>query len=359
MYLKEVVARASLQPNMLTLEWGIEDFLQVDKQLEKGDFLCFLVEESFPYSDLEQYLNNLGYNFVFIIKSKVNVANTNNKIFISSYSLDCIKKITLEQQNIHFIYAWNDMMLVDLALVKQIQLSDAFLVKLLFLIEERSFETVSKVLLLSNNCNGFMNYDKDLSNYGFIVGTLASMRYRFAKSNICCFDIDSVSSSYMYGFILREISSVNYNFEVCIRAGKRFVKKCLPYNISFSKDRFKLDGTVLIAGGLGGIGFEISKWLLKESDVNVVLLGSSSFVEFSNEQQNRLHDLQQIRPGLSYVPCDLLHEKAIKSKLLALKNDIKSVSTVLYLAGSYHELEDLALETEDLDCIHVKSRGLG
>ena len=74
--------------------------------------------------------------------------------------------------------------------------------------------------------------------------------------------------------LLRELDQADAEDAVCLRNGERYVARIEP--ISAPQHELAMvrgDGTYLVAGGLGALGLQVSRWLIEHGARNLVLLG--------------------------------------------------------------------------------------
>ncbi|MEO0459179.1 MAG: AMP-binding protein, partial [Cyanobacteria bacterium P01_A01_bin.114] len=82
--------------------------------------------------------------------------------------------------------------------------------------------------------------------------------------------------------VLRELRVLQLEREVAIRRGRRLIPALKQVNFTEIQPQeipFKQEGVYLISGGLGGIGVEISKYLLQHYQARLILVGRSPLPE--------------------------------------------------------------------------------
>jgi len=96
-------------------------------------------------------------------------------------------------------------------------------------------------------------------------------------------DLDPIASSESSALqLVQEIASHDAEDQMILREGQRLVARLYPLNMDASKDQpFKIhgDGSYLITGGLGGIGFETARWLGQKGARNLLLVGRTALPE--------------------------------------------------------------------------------
>lgn len=99
-------------------------------------------------------------------------------------------------------------------------------------------------------------------------------------------------------------------------------------------------GVYLITGGLGNVGFILSKYLLTRYDVKLVLIGrtalNASLVvgsEHSVHKPERLNYLQTLSPNVEYHSVDISDENEFLNLISTLNSRIGKINGVIHTAG--------------------------
>ncbi len=159
----------------------------------------------------------------------------------------------------------------------------------------------------------------------------------------------TINSSY----ILQELECLSKDKEIAYRQGKRFVKGLEKVNLRQETNQqlpFKQEGFYLITGGLGGIGLEISQYLLKNYQARLLLIGTSKLDE-SNQQDYSLENGQKVTEKIKRLQTlknlggDIIYKTVDVGNLTELKQEIQQVKNhwqskldgVIHLAGNYQE----------------------
>jgi len=79
------------------------------------------------------------------------------------------------------------------------------------------------------------------------------------------------------------------------------------------KYSFDSDATYLIAGGLGGLGRSIARWLVSRNARNLILLSRSR--AHGDAAQALLNELEAKGVNVATPPCDVSNKKALASVL--------------------------------------------
>lgn len=87
--------------------------------------------------------------------------------------------------------------------------------------------------------------------------------------------------------------------------------------------------TLLITGGLGGIGIEIVNFFYKR-DFNIIILDNKAKKIYTNIQFSKKKNF------INYIKVDLSNSKSIKKKLINIKKKYKNIDVLINCAGIQH-----------------------
>jgi amino acid adenylation domain-containing protein len=138
----------------------------------------------------------------------------------------------------------------------------------------------------------------------------------------------------------REILSFHPSDEVAYRDGKRLVVRLRKERRVVREKRempLKVGGAYMISGGLGGIGYELAKMLLKQFNAKLLLVGRTSVHRLSAERKDMLDHLSGMG-SVVYSNADICDFKAVESAVDNAESDWKQkLNGVFHLAGLPHE----------------------
>lgn len=103
-----------------------------------------------------------------------------------------------------------------------------------------------------------------------------------------------------------------------------------------AQQHFTSQDTVLVAGGLGGIGYALVKGLMKLNVKNIIIL---SRTVNSKSKQDRIRELQAKNSNVSVLECDIANSQQLKQVLDTLLADSVKVSHVFHCAGDGGDAE--------------------
>lgn len=154
--------------------------------------------------------------------------------------------------------------------------------------------------------------------------------------------------------ILKELTIDAKDSEVAYREGERWISGLEKINLpSLPKQLlpFKTGGTYLISGGLGGIGIEISKYLVQKYQAKLLLLGRTSLPESQSwetylqqggkvaEKIKTYQQLQQLDGQVIYEGVDICHLTAVQEIVQSTLSgwQAQQLDGVIHLAGLMQE----------------------
>lgn len=118
---------------------------------------------------------------------------------------------------------------------------------------------------------------------------------------------------------------------------------------------FRKEGVYVIAGGAGGIGFEISKYLSREFTSKLIWLGQSPI---NLEKQDKMKEIERLGGNVIYLQADIKNEVEVSSGISKAKEIFGAIHGFIHSAV---KLEDGILETMTsqslMNTVKVKSTG--
>jgi amino acid adenylation domain-containing protein len=167
--------------------------------------------------------------------------------------------------------------------------------------------------------------------------------------------------------VLNEVRGVHNDQLAAYRDGERLVPYLVKADGAPNNKKavpFKNGGFYLLSGGLGGIGKEISYYLLENYQAKLLLVGTTPLPPLSQREQqpdqdNRVsekmslyRDLQQLDGDILYHAADICDPEALKegiNKAKALWH--QDLDGILHLAGKFRECPLLEETREGLDAV--------
>jgi acyl-CoA synthetase (AMP-forming)/AMP-acid ligase II/short-subunit dehydrogenase/acyl carrier protein len=228
---------------------------------------------------------------------------------------------------------------------------------LLFLLQalekNQGFNQTIQLLFISSHLQAIYSDDPIAYEKSTVLGLLKTIPQELPKLNCCHIDLPFAEVEKNGVYILQEMQISSKEREVAYRNGQRLI--CRLEQVDFSSNpkssiTFKQGGTYLITGGLGGIGIEISRYLLKHYQVKLLLVGRTPL---KSEKHIKLYqELAQLGGEVIYEAVDICDLKQLQ--IIVKKAQFtwgENLDGILHLAGTFHEQQVLAETQENLAAI--------
>jgi amino acid adenylation domain-containing protein/non-ribosomal peptide synthase protein (TIGR01720 family) len=214
---------------------------------------------------------------------------------------------------------------------------------LLYLTKALPVNKPIKLYVITNNSQ--VIFKNEILDYGkaSIPGFLKTLSLE--ADNLSCRHIDiPFTETNIDQLVTNELYINKADNEVAYRNGKRYISQLTKVNISeLNKQPIQIirGGVYLVTGGLGAIGYEIAKLLLKEYQAKLILIGRTYLdkkQDIDSKDQpvkaERLKTLQQQSSEVVYHSADICD----LSKLLEIKVECeekwgRKLDGILHLAG--------------------------
>lgn len=162
-------------------------------------------------------------------------------------------------------------------------------------------------------------------------------------------DLRVENSDVNAAYILQELQVIQKEQEVAYRNGERLVPYLEKVDLRQEEKQelpFKAKGMYLISGGLGGVGVEIAKYLLKQYNVRLLLVGRTPLPERSTwethlQQENAVSERIRAYLSLEQLEGEVIYEAVDICDLTKLQQVVKQhcaswqceLNGVIHLAG--------------------------
>ncbi|MFK3905583.1 amino acid adenylation domain-containing protein [Bacillus safensis] len=168
-----------------------------------------------------------------------------------------------------------------------------------------------------------------------LAGLLKTIPQEWEGAEVSHLDIEAENVEQDAKHIAEELSAIHIKAEVSYRNGDRFVPKLEKVNMIEAPQTegfLEYEGLYLLTGGLGGIGFELSKQML-QFGLKLVLIGRTS-LEDSLEKKEALSQLKDVGDVI-YIQADVTDLRDVEQAIYeAEKHFGQSIRGVLHLAGA-------------------------
>ncbi len=228
---------------------------------------------------------------------------------------------------------------------------------LLFLVQAlakvQGFDHSVQLSFISSHIQSISSCDPIAYEKSAVLGLLKTIPQELPWLNCCHIDLPFTKVETNGAYILQEMQVSSKEREVAYRNGQRLVP-CLEKvdwtNKPKSPVSFKRGGTYLITGGLGGIGIEIARYLLKHYQARLLLLGRTPIPDKSTwnahldstdtiaQRLKVYQELEQLGGEVIYEAVDICNLKQLQITVEKIKSRWgKHLDGVIHLAGTVHE----------------------
>ncbi len=144
---------------------------------------------------------------------------------------------------------------------------------------------------------------------------------KLEMSTLDCRHIDIPSTE---KFPLQELLAKDQEDQIAYRQGVRYAARLVHKELNGDRNELKIDpaGSYLITGGLGGLGLEVAKWLVKKGAIHLVLVGRRASQDISI-------------PNATVVTAtvDIAKNASVQELMQKFGNDWPELKGVIHAAG--------------------------
>lgn len=137
--------------------------------------------------------------------------------------------------------------------------------------------------------------------------------------------------------LMNELLARSSESELVYRNEQRYVQRyqrVLPEHIASTPGPLKIRGRYLIAGGLGGIGRRVAKYLLETYQASLLLVGRQ--IESGSDQAQIMAELKQHPGEVVYRSVDICDQHALSSVVQEVEDSWAGMlDGVIHLAGTF------------------------
>lgn len=242
---------------------------------------------------------------------------------------------------------------------------------LLFLVQAfakvQGFDHSVQLSFISSHIQSISSSDPIAYEKSAILGLLKTIPQELPWLNSRHIDLPFTEVETNGAYILQEMQASSKEREVAYRNGQRLVPRLEKVDWTQkpkSPVSFKQGGTYLITGGLGGIGIEIARYLLKYYQARLLLVGKTPLPDKSTWKANQektdtlaqrlkaYQELEQLGGEVSYEAIDICDLKQLEIIVEKAKSQWgKNLDGIIHLAGTLHEQLVLEETQENLAAI--------
>ena len=197
---------------------------------------------------------------------------------------------------------------------------------------------------VTKNATDFWKSDIDLIQ-GVISGISRSFWKEFMDIRVFDLDVDrSVTQEDLAARVYTEVTSsvdhYNVSYEVIYdKSGKRYegkIRKVVSPVVNYSGlGDLDINGTVLITGGLGGVGYDITSYLMKQPNLKCIVL-TGRRPESDENVANKLNELRGLNEAIQikYITANVGSEADMKKIFDDINASSQPLTGVIHTAGT-------------------------
>lgn len=198
--------------------------------------------------------------------------------------------------------------------------------------------------------------------HGSLLGLIRTVPQEIPWLDCLHLDLPAGDAKANAALVLEELRGGVRETEVAYRQGERWIPRLRRVEFQNEEARelpFKRGGLYLLSGGLGGIGAEIARYLLRQHEARLLVVGRTPLVPenaqgnaaqrdaFVSERINTLRELEQLPGEIHYEAIDVCDLDEMREAVeRARRRWRRDLDGVIHLAGTYHEMP-LVEETRD------------
>ncbi|MDB9319482.1 non-ribosomal peptide synthetase [Nodularia spumigena] len=210
-----------------------------------------------------------------------------------------------------------------------------------------------QLLFISSHLQSIFSDDPIAYEKSTVLGLLKTIPQELPQINCRHIDLPFGEVDKNGILIFQEMQISSKEREVAYRNGQRLISRLEQVDFTNkpqSSITFKQGGTYLITGGLGGIGIEISRYLLTNYQAKLLLVGRTTL---TSEIHIKLYqELAQLGGEVIYEAVDICDLKQLQ--IIVEKAQFRwgeNLDGILHLAGTFHEQQVLEETQENLAAI--------
>ncbi|QLE39945.1 SDR family NAD(P)-dependent oxidoreductase [Nostoc sp. C052] len=316
-----------------------------------GAYLCQILSES----DLPYITISSGEDFCKINRSHYTITPQKAKDYQLLFESLAADNIIIGQ----ILHLWTyDKYIGEVKSLDALEQAQEYgIYSLLFLVQAlakvQGDDNSIQLLFISSHIQSISSSEKIAYEKSTILGLLKTIPQELPWLNSRHIDLPFAEVEKNGAYILQEMQVSSKEREVAYRNGQRFVPRLEKVdwaNEPLSPIPFKQGGTYLITGGLGGVGIQIARYLLKYYRARLLLVGRTSIPEKSTwnthldkedaiaQRLKAYQELEQLGGEIIYEAVDICDLKQLQIIVEKAKSRWgKNLDGIIHLAGTFHE----------------------
>lgn len=149
-------------------------------------------------------------------------------------------------------------------------------------------------------------------------------------------------------YLVNEFANNFSDHEIYYVKDKRYVLNLAPVTSFGQRAEFiKKLGTYIIVGGLGGIGYELAKYLLEHYKIRLIIVGRT-YIELGSEHEIKLKQLENINNKIRYIVADISNNNEVDCITDLLIESNEKPDGIIQMAGYFNSSTLLNLSEQEI-----------
>ncbi|WP_432402985.1 thioester reductase domain-containing protein [Wukongibacter sp. M2B1] len=281
--------------------------------------------------------------------NKVDQMNYSIRLGYEEDYLTLINSIKEDGFNVHTILDLTN--IEKKAQQSMLSISTEQLIKHLLCISNRLINTcddIKRYMVITKNAFSVEKEDISIGENAIIQGFLRSMEQEHPRLHCANIDFDKLNLKDINELIFKEMISTAKDNEVAYREKTRYLprfEKLIEKENKPITNVLEKEGLFLVTGGLGGIGINVCKWLLKKFNGKLLIVGETDiddeFSEVSRVRKNAMNDLRNISNEVIYKCGNVKSQQFLDRIVMEAEEQWNtSLSAIIHLAGAVSQKKD-------------------
>ncbi|MGI6668752.1 MAG: SDR family NAD(P)-dependent oxidoreductase [Acetivibrionales bacterium] len=187
-----------------------------------------------------------------------------------------------------------------------------------------------KFKIITNDVNQIRPDEHVIPHSATLHGMVKSMAKEYSCWEFACVDISTGEDPALWARAVAAEPGNPRGDEVVLRRGKRYVRSFMPLSLPQVKDApFRKQGVYLIVGGAGGIGLEMSRYLVETAQARIILVGRS---ELDETRKVRIDYLKSMGGEVLYIRADVSDPESMGEAVRKAKSRFGAINGVIHSA---------------------------
>lgn len=324
--------------NVFAEQWK-EKRIETGKTLQNETIICFVFKEKHRCLLKEKITFNNNINVVFISKQEENLDTDPGHYVMQDSTLNSFKEVLSRIQTDYsnvtkIVYFWpyedNELIYKYENIINIIKAIDSVKIQIEEVILVGKYQTQIERCYLES----WIGFERSLGKMIFRA-RVRSVLFEHSHSNSRDFHFDN---------LVCEIKATeNYKSSLYCN-NKRYELQIEPQEIITDEEVIKRNGTYLITGGMGKLGYLYAAHLAEKYSANLILTGRG---KLDVERERKLRSLEENGGRALYFQADVCDKQKMEQVIEKGISEFGSLNGVLYMAGIANEASILKKSTVD------------